>query len=377
MKKNIILLILVLNNYLAFTQHPDLQNTDWYVQSITINGNTTDIPNEPIYFPYVSINFYNISSGFIASSNPNTNPITDTTICEKGFTAHLNYINNDTFTFQDINLVNSDNDCNSDIQNFMNLYTPFFNNNISYQFTYTILTDTENIKILTITNNNGETIIYRNSIFTTPPIELSNTWYLYDLVLDNIHYQVSDYPELDTIPLDFSYLVDTPEFFTTRVCDEITAFQDFNISFETFYLYNTSIGISCSFEYQNNYFNFFTNNLPGPFSYLLTEDNSTLTISIPNGDYAVYSNQVGATSDFSYNNIKMFPNPTKNTLNFQATEKLNSIIITDMQGRIIIEKSFNDYNTSIDLSNIEKGIYFANIYDTNNKLRKTEKVIKE
>jgi len=75
--------------------------------------------------------------------------------------------------------------------------------------------------------------------------------------------------------------------------------------------------------------------------------------------------------------FSVFPNPTKNTLNIQSNERLKNIIITDMQGRIIIEKSFNDYNTSIDLSNIEKGIYFANIYDTNNKLRKTEKVIKE
>ena len=71
-----------------------------------------------------------------------------------------------------------------------------------------------------------------------------------------------------------------------------------------------------------------------------------------------------------------YPNPTKNTINFQSNITLKNVIITDLQGRIILKKSIND-NLSINVSNIKNGVYFINLYDKNNTLIKTKKIIKE
>ena len=72
-------------------------------------------------------------------------------------------------------------------------------------------------------------------------------------------------------------------------------------------------------------------------------------------------------------NLKVFPNPAQNKLNFQSTENY-SFNISDMQGRMILQKVNCKSEESIDISDLRPGLYLINAY--NNKGSKVIKVIK-
>ncbi len=68
------------------------------------------------------------------------------------------------------------------------------------------------------------------------------------------------------------------------------------------------------------------------------------------------------TNDIKNSNIKIYPNPTNNTINIEGLNKNenNSIKIFDVQGKLVITKTINEKST-IDLSELNKGIYVIKI----------------
>ena len=68
--------------------------------------------------------------------------------------------------------------------------------------------------------------------------------------------------------------------------------------------------------------------------------------------------------------IKIYPNPASDIITISTNIHKEAIIITNILGEILIEKSIESTSEIIDLSSLKKGIYFITI---NNK---TEKIIK-
>jgi len=62
----------------------------------------------------------------------------------------------------------------------------------------------------------------------------------------------------------------------------------------------------------------------------------------------------------------MFPNPTKDLLNFSKKEQIDSFKIFNSQGVLLIESS----NSSINVSNLKTGIYFVQVYLRNEYITK-------
>lgn len=57
--------------------------------------------------------------------------------------------------------------------------------------------------------------------------------------------------------------------------------------------------------------------------------------------------------------IKLFPNPVKNTLSIETTEDITNIKIYSINGKLLIQEK---NNLNIDLSKLDKGLYFIQFY---------------
>jgi hypothetical protein len=104
----------------------------------------------------------------------------------------------------------------------------------------------------------------------------------------------------------------------------------------------------------------------------------TLTATFTGGIQGVYSfarQQSLPTDNFEFNEIGLFPNPNNGTFNIQFTpssEKTN-VVIFDVRGRVIFDQQYQNnglFNESIQLDNIESGIYLVKIQDGSRKVVK-------
>ncbi|MDR1847257.1 MAG: leucine-rich repeat protein [Bacteroidales bacterium] len=77
-------------------------------------------------------------------------------------------------------------------------------------------------------------------------------------------------------------------------------------------------------------------------------------------------NDIAATA-----NISLYPNPASETINITCGEKINSIEVVDLLGKVIYQGN----KTTIDVSTFAKGNYFVRIYTDNGSI--TKKVIVE
>ena len=58
--------------------------------------------------------------------------------------------------------------------------------------------------------------------------------------------------------------------------------------------------------------------------------------------------------------MTVFPNPAQNDLTVISTDQIGQLVITDMLGRMIITTQVNAFQTTLDVSSLESGIYFLN-----------------
>ena|SRR6218665_92703 len=96
---------------------------------------------------------------------------------------------------------------------------------------------------------------------------------------------------------------------------------------------------------------------------------------IPVSLYLQGQNHTLGLEDFNMYSYDIFPNPTVDFINVEATEVIKSFQLTDIQGRILLSNTYNQTNLKVDISNQPKGIYFLKMnFD---KGSNSEKIIKE
>jgi hypothetical protein len=79
------------------------------------------------------------------------------------------------------------------------------------------------------------------------------------------------------------------------------------------------------------------------------------------------------SEDFDFE-FSMYPNPANNQLNFKVDESNLSIQIIDLLGKTIVSKKTLVSNQSIDLNNLNNGVYFVSVLK-DGRVVKTEKLI--
>jgi hypothetical protein len=69
-----------------------------------------------------------------------------------------------------------------------------------------------------------------------------------------------------------------------------------------------------------------------------------------------------STSDFSPNFVSVYPNPSTGIFTITNSEELiNELTIYDLQGRMIINKSVNNLESTVDLSSYNSGVYILEV----------------
>ena len=81
------------------------------------------------------------------------------------------------------------------------------------------------------------------------------------------------------------------------------------------------------------------------------------------------------TADNFESDIVLYPNPVVNTLNIVTKEKIRAIRITAANGSLVRVISNNKENTSLDFSNLVKGIYIVEVITDNGST--INKIIKQ
>lgn len=104
--------------------------------------------------------------------------------------------------------------------------------------------------------------------------------------------------------------------------------------------------------------------------------NGDITLNQGQSDYWIIklSPSTLSTINFENTNLKIYPNPANNLLNFETNESILNVKITDLNGRLLINKNGLE-NKELDISYLTKGVYLIQVNTFNNEIIK--KFIKE
>ena len=74
--------------------------------------------------------------------------------------------------------------------------------------------------------------------------------------------------------------------------------------------------------------------------------------------------------------LDLYPNPAQDHITLISSEPTVSVSFIDSRGALVKTLDLNQSNPQIDLFGLERGIYYLNVYSTNQQLLKIFKVVK-
>ncbi len=80
-------------------------------------------------------------------------------------------------------------------------------------------------------------------------------------------------------------------------------------------------------------------------------------------------------NDYTFNNLKMYPNEVENVLKISNNKEISSVQVYDVFGKQVMSQLVNDFNTSMSLATLTSGNYFVKIISENQS--KIVKIIKK
>jgi hypothetical protein len=115
----------------------------------------------------------------------------------------------------------------------------------------------------------------------------------------------------------------------------------------------------------NSTLNSVSNLNPGTYTLTLLEG--------PCSSYATFTvgNTVGIAENFKKLTVVAFPNPAQNNITFSAGSEIKLISIFDYSSKILFDVCPNSPSSTIDISNLSAGIYFARIINKEGKVGST------
>lgn len=97
------------------------------------------------------------------------------------------------------------------------------------------------------------------------------------------------------------------------------------------------------------------------FTYTIPENNSTITAK-----FEVAKSTKGQLS----NQVQLYPNPVKDEVIITSGTQINSIVISDISGKLVYQNTFNNLETRISTNKFVNGIYNVRIYTDDNIVSK-------
>lgn len=121
---------------------------------------------------------------------------------------------------------------------------------------------------------------------------------------------------------------------------------------------------------------FGTNTTNEAFDTAIQSDDKIIAVGYTGNDIAIarYHTTTLSANDFESSSITMYPNPVKNEVTIDLSNKLDFLgkefQIFDINSRIIFEGKINEILNTIDVSSLQKGMYFIKIDKTLKKFIK-------
>jgi len=209
-----------------------------------------------------------------------------------------------------------------------------------------------------------------------------NTWYLHDLVIN----EESNVPPINNeIPYVAADFLNNGELYT-GMCEEgglgileYLSTSAFIVTEINFFAGGCQENYPSNQQYSSKYTNFWGSLAgTGNISYEIIDEgeNSTLTITDTNGDYAIYENEMLlSVDDTTKPKFSIYPTLVKTSFNikYDPFSKIQKIKIYNSYGQIVadIEKIESD----IDISYLSTGIYLVTIHFNDFNIE-TKKIIK-
>lgn len=76
---------------------------------------------------------------------------------------------------------------------------------------------------------------------------------------------------------------------------------------------------------------------------------------------------IGAINDLNNKDFKYYPNPSTNSINISAKEKITKVVLYNQLGQELLQSSVNTLQSQLDISELPKGVFFMKVQigDTN------------
>jgi hypothetical protein len=88
-------------------------------------------------------------------------------------------------------------------------------------------------------------------------------------------------------------------------------------------------------------------------------------------------NSAGISTIIYENNVCMYPNPCEDILNIESTELLSRVEIYDMQGGLVYSGRLSGQNAEIDMSKLNTGLYFVQLFLQNESKTVSRRIVVE
>lgn len=345
-------------------QDPDLLG-NWQLTEIIIDGETF-IPPSDSEVELVSL---------IITPSGVESFTTDVCNTQSG---EIAFSGTDTFTLSD--LTQTLGGClNSNSQSFELLYFQFFYQN-AVGFEYTITDLGNNIKRLTIMDNDGNTVIYHSELLRQ---YVFKTYYLQRLIIDDVDINVpADQPFFNpSISFEQTFDPSVAIFSGNTGCTNFNGTNTFVSNERVVTITDTTIGgDSCQNQVQTDYEalyrDFLFGNVPQTFSYLFVEPSEGAIFYLSrDGNYAVYGESPVNLNipEFIAFDISITPNPATDRVTFQTEISVDQLQLYNVLGNRILSQK-NQTNT-IDISSLSAGVYFVEVVSS--QQRSIQKLIKK
>ena len=93
-------------------------------------------------------------------------------------------------------------------------------------------------------------------------------------------------------------------------------------------------------------------------------------------DFKVSSSQTLSTQNNTIENLSFFPNPVADTITLQTLDNLNTVVVYNLAGQRLLTFNKTELTTkTIDLSNLQTGIYILDVNDVNDKTGKIKVIV--
>ncbi len=216
-----------------------------------------------------------------------------------------------------------------------------------------------------------------HAVQNDPNVVLDTEWFLHSLTIDGeeIIPPINEEVQFINLFFDQGNPEEEPPFLITSVCNEIISTSGVSSDELLIIAESPSPLIDCqlqeNIDFDALYFDFLATTTLFPYELIETGNTLQLILTAPNGDQAIYGNEVLDVEDINRTSFQLYPNPVQDELFIHNLNNLvvDKVSVYDVLGKEVLQVSSQE---RINMSTLSTGFYFVVI--TSNQTKTIKKV---